>query len=160
MSALARVLQHGEEGAPGAAMRFVAELAVAGVPFVVVGAVAATYHGKASDAESLDLTADLSTRQARALSQTLNRLGALPRGVHVREGFAFDASLVRSAPSLALRHEGIAVNIGRSFTEIGEYPQVREVSELVADDHLSYRVLTRAGLDRAAAGLARHSGAG
>jgi hypothetical protein len=135
-------------------------LSETGVPIIVVGALADVYHGVERTSPSVDLIADLTPRPARLLSQLLNRLGAVPRGTHVREGFAFEPSLVRSAPCLALRIHGIAVNIVRAVPGVGEYPQAREASEIVAGESLSYRVLNRAGLSLAAAGLARLSGDG
>jgi hypothetical protein len=144
---------------PGAS-GFLAALSEAGVPVIVVGALASVYYGAERHAQSVDLVADLTPRPARILSDLLNRLDARPRGANVREGFVFEPVLVRSAPCLALRIQGLVVNIVRSVPGIGEYPQAREASELVVGDHLSYRVLSRAGLVRAAAGLARLSGDG
>jgi hypothetical protein len=160
MAALDELDRSGFESESGGtrASGFLAALSQAEVPFIVIGALAGAYHGTERSAPSLDLVADLSPRPARLLSQLLNQLGARPRGAHVREGFALDPGLVRSATCLALRIQGFAVNIARSVPGIGEYPQAREASELVVGDHLSYRVLNRSGLTRAVAGLARLSG--
>jgi hypothetical protein len=146
-----------EEGVenPGPVVHLLSVLSEAGVPFVIGGAVAAVFHGAGPAANSLDLIADLGARPARLLAQVLNRLGARPRGVHFREGFQFDSVLVRSAPSLALRAEGIALNISRAAPGIGEFPQVRESSYLIALEGLSCRVLSSEAVARAAA-LARH----
>jgi hypothetical protein len=148
----------GEAGS--GASGFLAALSQAGVPAIVVGSLAGVYYGAERHARSLDLVADLTPRPARLLSELLNRVGARPRGANVREGFAFEPVLIRSAACLALRIQGLAVNIVRAVPGIGEYPQVREASEIVVGDHLSYRVLSRSGLVRAAAGLARLSGDG
>lgn len=139
---------------------FLATLSEAGVPFIVVGALAGVYHGTERGALSVDLVADLTPRPARLLSQALNQMGARPRGAHVRDDFTFDPGLVRSAACLALRVQGVAVNIVRSVPGIGEYPQAREASEIVVGERLSYRMLSRSGLVRASAGLARLSGDG
>ena len=148
------------EGPESGASGFLAALSDAGVPFIVVGALAGVYYGAERTARSVDVVADLTPRPARLLSELLNRLGARPRGANVREGFVFEPVLVRSSACLPLRIQGLAVNIMRSVPGIGEYPQAREASEIVVGDHLSYRVLNRPGLARAAAGLARLSGDG
>jgi hypothetical protein len=150
----------GGEDETGGASDFLSALSEAGVPFIVVGALAGVHHGLERTSPSVDVIADLTPRPARLLSQLLNGLRAIPRGTHAREGFAFESSLVRSAACLALRIRGVAVNIMRAVPGVGEYPQAREASEIVVGEGLSYRVLNRAGLSLASAGLARLSGDG
>jgi hypothetical protein len=136
-------------------VQLLVSLSEASVPFVVAGGVAATFHGEGAGAESLELVAELKSRHARPIAQVLNRLGAVPRGVQVRVGFQLDSALVRSAPCLALRARGVAVNVRPAIAGIGEFPQVWEASQEATLGGASYRVLTREAVLQTAHGLAR-----
>jgi hypothetical protein len=139
-------------------LKLLASLTEAGVPFVISGGVARAFHGDGREVDSLDIVADPTARHARSLAQALNRLEARPRGVHVREGFTLDSSLVRAVPCLALRVRGIALNVTRSLPGIGEFPQVYDASHLLLLESLSCRILTQDALTRTAAALARLMG--
>jgi hypothetical protein len=157
-NALASVSANTGGGSTASALHLCSALSEGGVPYVIGGAIATSYHGQGHPSESIDLIADFSSRHARSLSHVLNRLGAFPRGVPLRDAFAYDAALVRSAACLALRFEGIALNVLPGLPAIGEFTQVKEQSELVALDRLSYRVLSSEACLRSA--LATPSGAG
>lgn len=128
---------------PVLALRLASALTDAGVPFVLVGAVAAAFHGTTYLAASLDIVSDCTGRPARAIADVLNSGGAVPRGVPVRGGFRFDAALVRSADCLALQVAALPVNIGHWLPGVGGFPEVREASDLVTMESLAYRVLSR-----------------
>jgi hypothetical protein len=155
--ALAAVLPLTGEGNPGTVAALLSALFESAVPCVVVGSTASVFHGGAPSSSSVDLVADLSARHARSLSLALNRLQAIPRGVHVRDGFQFDPGIVRSAPCLALRVDAIALNISRGLPGVGEFPQVHESSTAVPLGGATHRVISRAALDRSIAALA-HAG--
>ena len=145
-NALAAVGAAAAGSSPVLALRLASALTDAGVPFVLVGPVAAVFHGAAHSAASLDLVSDCTGRPARAIADVLNRLEAVPRAVSVRSGFRFDTALVRSADCLALQVATLPVNIGHWLPGVGGLPEVRDASELVTMESLSYRVLSRARL--------------
>ena len=108
----------------GVARDFVCALADSGTPFVITGEVAAVFHGAPWQAVSLDLCADLSAEYCPALARLLNSHVALPRGTPVRDGFHFDAGLVRAPRMLALRVGSASLNISGTSDVLGEYSQV------------------------------------
>jgi hypothetical protein len=126
-----------------------AALAEAGVPFVFVGQLAGVFHGLTLRAESADLAVDFDIRFARAVAQVLTAVGAVPRGVTIRPEFTFDATLIRAVPCIALRIGGVAVNLVKNVRGVGEFAQIREQSEVVALESLTYRVLSRSGYETA-----------
>lgn len=126
-----------------------AALTEAGVPFVFVGQLAGVFHGRILRSESADLAVDLSARFARPVAQVLASVGAVPRGVTVRPEFAFDASLIRALPCVALRVGGVAINLIKSVRGVGEFAQIHEQSEVVALQSLAYRVLSRPAYESA-----------
>lgn len=107
----------------------------------MAGEVAAVFHGAATEAKSIDLITDFSVRACRPLCEVLNSVRAKPRGVTSRDQFLFDASLVSAMPCLSLTHAGIPLTISRSVDRIGEFGQVRDMSEVVVLEGVSYRVL-------------------
>lgn len=153
--ALASVRTGGEAEAGNPVAGILVALAEASVPIVIAGDVARVFHGDSPSAPSLDLIADLSSRHPRSLGSVLNSLGAVPRGVTIREAFRFDPSLIRAAPCLALRIQGVSVNILRILPGIGEFPQVAEASVSAPLDERTFRVLSRESLARVSATLAR-----
>lgn len=128
-----------------APVQLAAALAEAGVPFVFVGPVAGVFHRFLLRAGSVDLAVDLDARYARSVARVLTAAGALPRGVPVRADFAYDAPLIRAAPCLALRVEGVTVNLLRSVPGVGEFTQIHDASDVVSLGGLSYRILGRQG---------------
>lgn len=124
----------------------VRELLSAGIPFVVAGTTAAAFHCAPWPAEHLDLCVDASGRNAAAVARTLNRLGAIPRGTGVRDGFCVDAAIVGATPILALRIKDVSLNLFAALSGIGEYPQVEQLSIQVPMDWGQIRVLTIPGL--------------
>lgn len=132
-----------------APVQLAAGLTEAGVSFVFVGPLAGVFHGLTLQADSADFAVDLDTRSARAVAQVLSTVGAVPRGVSVRQEFAYDAALIRSVPCLALRAGGVALNLVKSVAGVGEFAQIREQSEVVALESLAYRILSKSGYDAA-----------
>ena len=91
-------------------------LSTAEVPFALIGTSAAVFHCAPWVPESLDLCLDTSVRRGAVLAGVLNDLGARPRGVASREGFRFDAALLRASSMLALRVGSLPLNLSPSIS--------------------------------------------
>lgn len=118
-------------------------LADAGNAFVITGDLALVYHGKSRAVPAVDITAATMAASSSVLADTLNMLGARPRGVPVRDAFRLDSLLVRSAPALALRAGSVALNIAGSLPLAGEYQQLVDTAESVRLNGRSYLVASR-----------------
>ena len=75
------------------------------------------------------------------MSDLLNDLAAQPRDTTVRDGFRFDAALLRAPRMLALRIKDCIVNIFVSLDGIGEYPQVEARSTGIEFGSHTVRIL-------------------
>lgn len=134
-------VQHGVS-ATYSAVQLVETLADAKVAMVVVGDIAAAYHSLTGPPSGVDLVVDIGGPRAAGMAVVLNRLEASPRSVPVREGFQFDAALIRATDYLALRVAGIALNVGRSFGAAGEYPQLFDSADAVTIGARTYAVIS------------------
>lgn len=152
---LASIPPQTEAIASVAAVQVVSALADAGIPSVIVGRIAAGFHGEAVNVSSLDLLMDFSARYSHALSTALNSLQAVPRGVSVGKGFHFDSGIIRSAPCLALLVKGVAVNIVRTLPGVGGYDEANGFGIPVILNGLSLRVLSQEAYVRTLSALAR-----
>lgn len=146
MESLAREVPGGAGAAPAGAalsesLTRLLELADAGVSAVVTGSTAVLFHGLDMATPTLDLCVSFTARNRTALASVLNHWGARPRGVPSREGFHFDAALLKAAELVAVRAGGVALNLVGQLRGVGEYEQVEEGSDSVAIGARTIRIL-------------------
>jgi len=118
------------------------ELNRAGVEYVVIGGVAATYHGSARITFDIDIcynpTDDNRTRLAKLLVSWHSEL----RGADPGLPFVIDARTLRDVPVLTLSTTDDDFDVMDVVAGVGSYAQVLEASEPGVIDGVSTRVIS------------------
>jgi hypothetical protein len=131
----------------------VAGLTRAGVPFVVVGGVAATAHGSARVTDDLDVCYDTAMPSLEALAQLLASWRAYPRGIEADLPFIMDVQTLRMAPTLTLETSEGRLDLLDTVAGVGDYADCRAASETidvtVDGKRVRFRALTLDALIRA-----------
>lgn len=115
-------------------------LADGGISFVITGDMADVFRGRSRMVQAIDIAVDTRGSSSAALADSLNALGARPRGVPVRKAFHLDSLLVRSASTLALRTATVALNITGSVPLASEFQQLVDAAESVVVAGRTYRI--------------------
>jgi hypothetical protein len=131
----------------------VAGLEAAGVPFVVVGGVAASAHGSARVTDDLDVCYDTTAQSLTALAALLAQWRAYPRGIEPNLPFVMDVQTLRSAPVLTLDTSEGRLDLLDTVAGVGDYAACFADSEAIevtiAGHGVRFRALTLEALIRA-----------
>src|SRR6185437_4359231 len=103
----------------------------AGVPFVVVGGVAASAHGSARATDDLDVCYDTARPSLEALAPLLASWHAYPRGIEPGLPFIVDVQTLRSAPMLTLETSEGRLDLLDTIPGVGDYAACRAASESI-----------------------------
>jgi hypothetical protein len=131
----------------------VAGLGRAGVPFVVVGGVAATAHGSARVTDDLDVCYDTAPASLDKLARLLRDWRAYPRGIEPGLPFVMDAHTLRAAPVLTLETSEGRFDLLDVVAGVGNYSACLAASEsidvTIDGQPVRFRALTLDALIRA-----------
>jgi hypothetical protein len=127
----------------------VAGLADAGVPFVVVGGVAASAQGSARVTDDLDICYDTAPQSLVALAALLAHWHAYPREVEPGLPFTMDAQTLRAAPMMTLETSEGHLDVMDRVDGVGTYADCLADSEEITVPSTQFRVLTLGALIRA-----------
>lgn len=98
---------------------------------VVVGGVAARFHGSARQTDDLDLCYDTAPDNTAPLTALLASWGAYPRGWEPGLPFFMDARTLRTTPTLTLRTRQGDIDLLHRVEPIGDYSACLAMAELV-----------------------------
>ena len=127
----------------------VAGLADAGVPFVVVGGVAASAQGSARVTDDLDICYDTTPKALAALADVLAKWHAYPREVEPGLPFIMDVPTLRAAPMMTLETSEGHLDVMDRVDGIGDYAACLAESEEITVPSTRFRTLTLDALIRA-----------
>jgi hypothetical protein len=132
-------------------------LASSGVPFVIVGGVAATVHGSARLTTDLDVVYERSPETLQRLVTALLPLKPYLRGAPPGLPFTFDAETLRRGLNFTLSTTAGPLDLLGELTGVGSYRDVYVVSESVPLYGSSYRCINLDALiiSKRAAGRAK-----
>lgn len=127
----------------------VAGLVDAGVPFVVVGGVAASAQGSARVTDDLDICYDTAPKALTALAALLKKWNAYPREVGPGLPFIMDVQTLRAAPMMTLETSEGHLDVMDRVDGVGTYAACLAQSEEITVPSTRFRALTLDALIRA-----------
>jgi predicted nucleotidyltransferase len=103
----------------------------AGVDFVVIGGVAATFHGSVRVTYDLDICYSRVSSNVRSLAAALAPFHPRPRGFADDLPFIWDEATVRNSTLLTLRTDLGEIDLLAEVAGLGSYSEVKEHSLMV-----------------------------
>jgi predicted nucleotidyltransferase len=103
----------------------------AGVDFVVIGGVAATFHGSVRVTYDLDICYSRVSSNVRSLAAALAPFHPRPRGFADDLPFIWDEATVRNSTLLTLRTDLGEIDLLAEVAGLGSYSEVKERSLMV-----------------------------
>jgi hypothetical protein len=124
-------------------------LVTAGVPFVVVGGVAASAQGSSRVTDDLDICYDTAPQALAALAALLAKWNAYPRGVEPGLPFIMDVQTLRAAPMMTLETSEGHLDVMDHVDGVGNYAACLAESEEITVPSTRFRALALDALIRA-----------
>ncbi len=111
--------------------RAIRELCDAGVDFVVIGGLSATFHGSARVTYDLDICYSRASENVRRLTAALAPFHPRPRGFPAGLPFVWDERTLRNVTVLTLQTDVGAIDLLAEVAGLGAFDQVKDRSIMV-----------------------------